>query len=670
MRKTIAVLMLLVSSVASARTTHYVDLASGGDGSSGSPWTYTDVFGATTKWCSTESWPKPSPTCDNLIGAGDTVYLDGGTSDNVVYTSQMTIQKSGVSEHPITIAVNPDRSYGVIVDADYTPASGNGFNLGTKKWITLTGEVSGERKIIIRHTGGPGVYFRGAGVTVKYLEIYGTEKDTKDSGQLFADFPSTGWPTLAEPVDISYNYVHDAYGYYKNFEIRGNNYSPTPDANKQQWGLLKFHHNISKNVESPQDHIENTLGGVDIYNNVFYNESPPITNTYDFLHQYVGYVRLWNNEFYGSTTATGNIIYYQPHTNFMPGGTATGGYFVFMNNLVHSPNISTVISGGFRGYDNGGGTANDMLGMNHVFIINNTITSASDSWMDMLPSTLSTSANTDNVFVANNIATGILVGGNPSQLFNAAGTLNYGGTGSGADVIIDHNIGYASSGSYGTSISYLGTTYTWANLKSACTYDGTSCNANDAGSPIDPDLNASYIPNVGSPAIGAGVDMSGYDALTVNGGPCASGCTDKAGVARGTTWDIGAFQYAAGAADTVPNSFTFTDNSEVARSTVIYSTSIQVTGIDDNTSITSSGTNCFYQVNGAGDWLTTGGDNVSLNDNVAMKVTSSANYATDTPCILTLNGNVSDTWHVTTLEAIVDPSSPRLRGISTTGGWK
>lgn len=122
--------------------------------------------------------------------------------------------------------------------------------------------------------------------------------------------------------------------------------------------------------------------------------------------------------------------------------------------------------------------------------------------------------------------------------------------------------------------------------------------------------------------------------------------------------------------DTTPNDFSFTDNTGVALSTVIYSNSIQVLGIDNTTSITSSGTGCSYQVNGAGNWLTTGGDNVALNDNVAMKTTSSGSYNTEASCTLTLNGNVSDTWYATTLAAVESPVAPRFTGSSMTGGWR
>lgn len=120
--------------------------------------------------------------------------------------------------------------------------------------------------------------------------------------------------------------------------------------------------------------------------------------------------------------------------------------------------------------------------------------------------------------------------------------------------------------------------------------------------------------------------------------------------------------------DQTPAAFTFTDNTSVALSTVIYSTSIQVTAIDNTTSIALSGAGCEYRVN-AGSWITSG-DNVVLNDNVALRVTSSGAYSTNTPCVLTLNGNVSDTWNVTTLAAVENPAAPRFKGASMSGGWR
>jgi hypothetical protein len=139
--------------------------------------------------------------------------------------------------------------------------------------------------------------------------------------------------------------------------------------------------------------------------------------------------------------------------------------------------------------------------------------------------------------------------------------------------------------------------------------------------------------------------------------------TDMDGVTRGGdgTWDRGAYEY--GGADFTPAAFSFTDNVNVPVNTVIYSDSIEVADIDDDTSIDISGAGCEYQVNGTGGWLTSG-DNVVLGNTVALRVPSAPTYSTDRACTLTLGESVSDTWHATTIAAAaVDyvPIPPRMR---------
>lgn len=60
----------------------------------------------------------------------------------------------------------------------------------------------------------------------------------------------------------------------------------------------------------------------------------------------------------------------------------------------------------------------------------------------------------------------------------------------------------------------------------------------------DPLLTGSYGIGAGSPAIAAGTDLSGLGITALN--------SDKAGVARGASWDIGAYQYQAPAASRLP----------------------------------------------------------------------------------------------------------------------
>ena len=101
-----------------------------------------------------------------------------------------------------------------------------------------------------------------------------------------------------------------------------------------------------------------------------------------------------------------------------------------------------------------------------------------------------------------------------------------------------------------------------------------------------------------------------------------------------------------GGVDLTPDAFTFTDQTDVARSTVLTSNSVTVTGIEAAAPI--SITNGEYSING-GDYTNAVGT-VANNDTVTVRHTSSANYATITDTTLSIGG-VSDTFSSTTLAA-------------------
>ncbi|WP_347273385.1 S8 family serine peptidase [Candidatus Kuenenia sp.] len=108
--------------------------------------------------------------------------------------------------------------------------------------------------------------------------------------------------------------------------------------------------------------------------------------------------------------------------------------------------------------------------------------------------------------------------------------------------------------------------------------------------------------------------------------------------------------------DTIPDQFTFTDQTDVALSTLATSNTIIVTGINTAAAISIAGNNGEYSVNG-GAYVTTSGT-VNGGDTVAVRQTASANFATTTDTTLTIGG-VSDTFSVTTLAAEpVPPISP------------
>jgi hypothetical protein len=171
--------------------------------------------------------------------------------------------------------------------------------------------------------------------------------------------------------------------------------------------------------------------------------------------------------------------------------------------------------------------------------------------------------------------------------------------------------------------------------------------------------------SVGSPAIDSGVVSAAYQTFFDRYGIDIQ--EDIAGTTRplGGVWDIGAYE--SGGIDSTPAAFSFTDVTGATLSTVTTSDNVTVTGIDNTTTLTLTGTGCEYSINGAA--FATADDNVTLNDNVALRVTSSASHNTAVSCVLNIGG-VTDTWSVTTLAAVADPQTPRFRGSSMSGGWR
>ena len=98
--------------------------------------------------------------------------------------------------------------------------------------------------------------------------------------------------------------------------------------------------------------------------------------------------------------------------------------------------------------------------------------------------------------------------------------------------------------------------------------------------------------------------------------------------------------------DTTPDSFSFSDQTNVAVSTVITSDTITVAGITGAAAI--SVTNGEYKI-GSGSFTSTAGT-VNNGDTVTVRHTSSSNFSTNTDTVLTIGG-VSDTFTSTTVAA-------------------
>jgi hypothetical protein len=108
--------------------------------------------------------------------------------------------------------------------------------------------------------------------------------------------------------------------------------------------------------------------------------------------------------------------------------------------------------------------------------------------------------------------------------------------------------------------------------------------------------------------------------------------------------------------DTIPDQFTFTDQTGVVIGTTIVSNEITVTGINVSTSISITGGE--YSING-GVYTSVSGT-VENNQTVRVRQTSSSSYSTITNATLTI-GSVSDTFSVTTMARFtVTPESGTL----------
>jgi hypothetical protein len=109
-------------------------------------------------------------------------------------------------------------------------------------------------------------------------------------------------------------------------------------------------------------------------------------------------------------------------------------------------------------------------------------------------------------------------------------------------------------------------------------------------------------------------------------------------------------------ADTTPDAYTFTAQTNAARSTVTTSNTITVVGIDSAAAISISSGDYSISTDGGtnwSDWSTTTPATVSLNHQVKVRLTSSASYSTAATATLTIGG-VDGAFTVTTEAAPAD----------------
>jgi hypothetical protein len=118
----------------------------------------------------------------------------------------------------------------------------------------------------------------------------------------------------------------------------------------------------------------------------------------------------------------------------------------------------------------------------------------------------------------------------------------------------------------------------------------------------------------------------------------------------------GTFSVMTLAADTTPDPFTFTAQTDVALNTVVTSNTVTITGINTTASISITGGE--YSINGAS--FTSISGTVNNGDYITVRLTSSDNYFATTSTTLTI-GSVSGTFSITTVTGNIDPNNDGSR---------
>ncbi|MGZ5581791.1 MAG: beta strand repeat-containing protein [Usitatibacter sp.] len=184
----------------------------------------------------------------------------------------------------------------------------------------------------------------------------------------------------------------------------------------------------------------------------------------------------------------------------------------------------------------------------------------------------------------------------------------------------------------------------------------------NGGTPVGSEKTVSLSGSFTDYTFGSSSDTWGAGFTGANIANLQVGCytTIPSGSAATTDSRIDSISATVSITDTTPNSFSFTDQTNVALSTTITSNSITVSGISAPSAISVTGGQ--YEVNGSGSWLTSAGT-VNNGDSVRVRHTSSSSNSTAVNTTLTIGG-VSDTFTSTTAAADTTPDAFSFTDVS------
>jgi hypothetical protein len=484
---------------AAAQTTNQIYIAQTASGHANGT-DYADAYPVT--WFNTASNWTAAPT-RGMIGPGTTVILCG----NII--TPLTAQGSGTSGDPVTILFGPGATMS-------QPAlAGDFINVSNQSYITIDGGATGQiggyngnpslANGIIEDTdngtnlghqvGTAGVeadqshYITVQNLVIENLYVHVPGSDINRMGAAV----ETLWNGGATATNITINncIFHDMLaGFYIGYGPGGQNITMTnTTVYNVNWGEFADPHNSD---------LSNSMTNLIISNDYFHDWANWDDTAWTFHHD--GAIVGSNGGGFSNIIFSNNVC---DNTNwganstacFYPSSGGAIGPVLAYNNLF----IGTPPSDGDIYYFPGPGS--NMSIYNNTFIGGSTIGNAI--------TILGNYGGTQTYTVENNIVTGDLIFINlPVPVSN---------------LISDYNIGYNLRSLGGYQCGYLAC---WQ----AEGYDLHDPNVVD-GVATSPNLNANYVPQSSSPAIGTGVNLSSYFTTDINGNTRSS--TEA--------WDIGAY---------------------------------------------------------------------------------------------------------------------------------
>lgn len=430
------------------------------------------------------------------IGSDTFVHLCG-TTTGTLSANALTFQGSGSSGHPVTLifesgAVLTAPAWGTYNAAGAITATGvhdvviDGNNTGT---ITATANGTG----LANQVSSIGIFIstctrctvKNLTISNMYVPVVNNAGNTSSSTGIMS---GTGNATLL----ITNNVIHDAY--YCTFSVFNGDTNLEISANTLShcnWGVGGGASAASATVSGFLVH-DNDISDGGIW------EDPADNNHHNGVYIFAEQV---------SSTVTGLQIY----NNYIHGDFqlhVTGWIFVscqtgsitdplIFNNVLTSSTPGSIPSNGFI-----------MAWVDNPSIYNNTIIGAATSGGNGIEVTSCSGSATGTIKnnIISTVATGIyapagtvLIASNNNDIFNLS-----------ANAMVNHSTFYASVAAWTAGTGYDATSQTG-----------------------DPKVNANGTLQSGSPAIANGANLSSLGITALN--------SDKAGVARGSSWDIGAF---------------------------------------------------------------------------------------------------------------------------------